>query len=330
MGPIHVEPRPRGIPNVESRWHVDYLEQNGSVATEPRRRGLFRRAFGSGSNAQVPERQGRSRELDRTIRLPVAGIYVQWDLETSVTVMEWDLMVLTDPTSSVGIYLALAQGRIDGSAFYLGLQTDIQDPGHGRGVGKGLIFSTWWTFDAGATRLAPEGFRELGTHEGRFVGVRRPYRWVVGNYRVTLARSELADHLGVPADWFDLYIQPTAPEGTGPGRPETVGSRTWIGGLAFPRRRHSTPATIEGTSTAFVEVYSGAPRWSDVPAWDVDLMAFGDGQRCLHGAVEYPVFPFGGNRPMPNANARFDPERHQVTLRYGGSTNRIDPAGRWP
>jgi hypothetical protein len=278
----------------------------------------------------VPEHLGRSRELDRTIRLPLAGIYVRWDLETSVTGMEWDLKVVTDPTSSVGIYLALAQGRIDGSAFYLGLQTDIHDPGHGGGVGKGLIFSTWWTFEAGATRLAPEGFRELGTHEGRFVGVRRPYPWVVGSYRVTLVRSESAGQLDVPADWFDLYIQMTAPEATSPGRPEPVGTRTWIGGLAFPRRHSSMPATIEETSTAFMEVYSGARRWGDVPAWDVDLMAYGDGQRCPHGAVEYPAFPFGKNRPMPNANARFDPAGDQVTLRYGGSTNRIDPAGRWP
>jgi hypothetical protein len=243
--------------------------------------------------------------------------------------MEWDLDIATDPTSSVGIYLALARGRVDGSPFYLGLQTDMADPGRGRGVGKGLIFSTWWTFDAGATRLAPGGFRELGTHEGRFVGVRRPYDWVVGNYRVTLVRSEPAVELDVPADWFDLYVQATAPRGVHPGRPEAVGVRTWIGGLAFPRRLASTPPRIEDTSTAFMEVYSGARHWRDVPAWDVDLMAYGEGQRCPRGAIEYPVFPFGKNRPMPNANARFDSERGLVLLRYGGSTNRIDPEGRW-
>jgi hypothetical protein len=259
----------------------------------------------------------------------VAGIYVHWELEAPVTTLEWDLRVLADPTSSVGIYLALSQGRIDGSTFYLGLQTEIWDPGHGRGAGKGLIFSTWWTFDAAATRLAPEGFRELGTHEGRFVGVRRPYPWVVGDYRVTLVRSEPAA-LHVPVDWFDLYIQPTAARVTGPGRPEAVGNRTWIGGLAFPRRHASLPATIEETSTAFMEVYSRARRWGDIPSWDVDLMAYGDGQPCSGGATEYPVFPFGNNRPMPNANARYDMARGLVELRYGGSTNRVDPAGRWP
>ncbi len=285
---------------------------------------------GGGPGAPDPERLGRSRDLDRTIRLPLAGIYVRWDLESSVATMEWDLKILTDPTSSVGIYLALAQGSIDDSAFYLGLQTDISDPGRGHGVGKGLIFSTWWTFDARATRLAPGGFRELGTHEGRFVGVRRPYDWVVGSYRVTLVRSETAGQLDVPADWFDLYIEATAPQGIGEGRPQADGTRTWIGSLAFPRRRHSTPAMIEEASTAFVEVYSGVGRWSDVPSWNVDLMAYGDGQRSPRGAIEYPAFPFGKNRPMPNANARFDPERGQVMLRYGGSTNRIDPARRWP
>jgi hypothetical protein len=277
-----------------------------------------------------PERPEQSRELDREIRLPVAGIYVRWDFEAPVGTLEWDLNVLADPTSSVGMYLALAQGRIDGSTFYLGLQSDIWDPERARGAGKGLIFSTWWTFDVGATRLAPGGFRELGTHEGRFVGVRRPYPWVVGDYRVVLVRSEPAVELHVPADWFDLCIEPTAPRGTGPGRPELVGNRTWIGGLAFRRRHASRPAMIEETSTAFMEVYSRARRWGDIPPWDVDLMAYGDGQPCPRGATEFPAFPFGNNRPMPNANARYDVASGRVELRYGGSTNRVDPAGRWP
>jgi hypothetical protein len=284
----------------------------------------------SGSPAAVPVQPGRSRELDREIRLPVAGIYVRWDFAVPVATLEWDLKVLTDPTSSVGIYLALAQGGIDGATFYLGLQTDIWDPGHGRGAGKGLIFSTWWTFDADATRLAPEGFRELGTHEGRFVGVRRPFPWVVGDYRVTLVRSEPAAQLHVPADWFDLYIQPTAPRGVDPGRPELVSDRTWIGGLAFPRRHASVPPMIEEASTAFMEVYSRARRWGDIPPWDVDLMAYGDGQSCPRGTTDYPVFPFGNSRPMPNANARYDLASGRIKLRYGGARNRIDPPGRWP
>jgi hypothetical protein len=238
--------------------------------------------------------------------------------------------VLANPTSSVGIYLALAQGRIDGSTFYLGLQTDIWDPGRLKGAGKGLIFSTWWTFDADATRLAHGGFRELGAHEGRFVGVRLPYPWVVGDYRVMLVRAEPAAELDVPADWFDLYIQPTAPRGTGPGRPEPVANRTWVGGLAFPRRHASTPTMIEASSTAFLEIYSGVRRWDDIPPWDIDLMAYGDGQPCPNGATEYPVFPFGNDQPMPNANARYDLASGLVELRYGGSTKRVDPAGRWP
>jgi hypothetical protein len=292
-------------------------------------RSLLGRVVGA-SPSPLSERPGRIRELDQEIRLPVAGIYVRWNLETSVATLEWDLKVVADPTSSVGIYLALAQGSIDGSTFYLGLQTDVWDPGRLRGAGKGLLFSTWWTFDPGATRLAPGGFRELGTHEGRFVGVRQPYPWVVGDYRVTLARSEPAAQVGAPADWFDLYIQPTAPPGTGPGRPELAGLRTWIGGLAFPRRHGSMPALIDEASTTFMEVYSRARRWGDIPRWDVDLMAYGDGQPCPRGVTEYPVFPFGNNRPMPNANARYDLTNDVVQLRYGDSTNRVDPAGRWP
>ena len=282
-----------------------------------------------GSRGLHPGGSG-SRELDREIRLPVAGIYVHWDLDAPVTTLEWDVTVLSDPTSSVGIYLALAQGRIDGSAFYLGLQTDIWDPDRLRGAGKGLIFSTWWTFDAGATRLAPGGFRELGTHEGRFVGVRQTYPWVLGDYRVTLVRAEPATELPVPADWFDLSIQPTAPRATSSGRPEPMGDQTWVGSLAFARREAPMPAAIEDSATAFMEVYSGVRRWGDIPLFDVDLMAYGDGQPCPRGATEYPVFPYGNNRPMPNANARYDRATGRLELRYGGSTTRVDSPGRWP
>ena len=295
-------------------------------------KGEFRNRLGrllGASHTAVPARDGRSRELDREIRLQVAGIYVHWDFDAPMATLEWDLKVLADPTDSVGIYLALAQCSIDGSAFYLGLQTDISDPSRLRGAGKGLIFSTWWTFDAAATRLAPGGFTELGTHEGRFVGVRRPYPWALGDYRVTLVRSEPAVHLHIPADWFDLTIQPTAPRTSGSGRPETVGDQTWIGSLAFPRQRPSTPATIERSSTAFMEIYSRAQRWSDITQWDVDLMAYGDGQPCPRGATEYPVFPFGNNRPMPNANARYDQASDLIELRYGGSTTPVEPPGRW-
>jgi len=95
-----------------------------------------------------------------------------------------------------------------------------------------------------------------------------------------------------------------------------------VGGLAFPRQQASKPALIEEGSTAFMEVYSRAQRWRDVPRFDVDLMAYGDGYPCPRGAIEYPVFPFGNNRPMPNANAHYDLASRLVELRYGDSTSR--------
>ncbi len=288
----------RPEPSLMTRIDRSLEHMMGSVPFKRGLQNLLGRARGA-SPAPLPVRPGRSGELDQEIRLPVAGIYVRWDLEAPVATLEWDLNVLADPTSSVGIYLALAQGRIDGSAFYLGLQTDIWDPGRVRGAGKGLIFSTWWTFDAGATRLAPGGFRELGTHEGRFVGVRRPYPWAVGDYRVTLVRSEPAAGMHVPADWFDLYIQPTAPRDTGQGRPELVGDQTWIGGLAFPRRLPSMPAMTEETSTAFMEVYSRVRRWGDIPPWDVDLMAYGDGRLCPAERPSTPSSPSGTTARCP-------------------------------
>lgn len=255
--------------------------------------------------------------------------------------MAWDLTIRADPGTSVGEYLCLLSGSIDGSQCYLGLQTDIDHPRPerpragsqlGRGIGKGLIFSTWWSFDAADTRLAPDGFRQLGTHEGRFVGVRRPYEWTEGDYRVTLERSE-EDLTGArPLDWFDLWVQRTEPGSdtaapdTG-DRPRATSKREWMGGMRFPRARHDRRATIDATGTMFLEIYSRASTWASVPHWSVDLMAFGDGRRCPGGRNEYPAFPHG--QLMPNANVGYRADTQRVSAEFGAGVVKRDRPDGW-
>jgi hypothetical protein len=240
--------------------------------------------------------------------------------------MEWDLTVRTDPGDRVGQYLALFNGSIDGSMCYLGLQTAIVRPGSLVHVGKGLIFSTWWSFDASDTRLAPGGFRELGTHEGNFVGVRRPYRWTIASYRVTLSRSEAEVARGRVLDWFDLSIQSIGAIGPDLVRPAPTGPREWIGGIRFPRRDPDHAAAIEPGGSLFLEVYSGAHAWEEVPPWDVDVMAFGDGTRCPSGRTEYPR-PYG--EQVPNVSVGFDPLLEQLNLRLGTAGLTQIPPGSW-
>ena len=266
--------------------------------------------------------------LQEAVKVPSHVAYVHWGFGSPAEVMEWDLTVVDDPGSTTGEYLALFNGSIDGSQCYLGLQTDVHHPGTGRGTGKGLIFSTWWSFDEADTRAAADGFVQLGTHEGTFVGVRRSHPWTAGDYRVTLRRSEEEIVRGRVLDWFDLTIAPLRPVGPGPSRPDPVAPAEWIGGLRFPRRRRGTPACIDPGGLLFLEVYGQAPTWGEVDRWSVDVMAFADGVRCPAGRNEYPRFPHG--QQAPNVDVRYDPARQRVRLSLGTGVVKEHPPARWP
>lgn len=258
--------------------------------------------------------------LDEPIRMPAHVLYHHWGFPEPVDRMEWIVDVRVDPGSGTGEYLALFSGSIDGAACYLGLQTDVSDPSTGGGAGKGLIFSTWWSFDERDLRVAPGGFRELGTHEGRFIGVRNRFEWGVGSYRVTLARTDADQDQGHDLDWFELAIAPVDGDAEGEAVP--------IGALRFPRRRDRVPARIDPGGVLFLEVYSRAPTWADVARWDVDVLALGDGRPCPSGRTEYPSFPHG--QRMPNANIRVDPSTGQVSLQMGADVERTDDPRSWP
>lgn len=270
---------------------------------------------------------GNSSSLDEPIKMPAHVIYLRWGFTTPVDTLEWDLTIHVDPGTAVGEYLALFNGSVDGSQCYLGLQTNVSDPGTGRGIGKGLIFSTWSSFDESDSRIAADGFRELGTHEGRFLGIRKPFQWTTGDYRITLSRaeSEVVDGRGM--DWFDLSVTPVGPATPDLSRPAPVGPSVWVGGLRFPRRLPQRAATVQPGGLLFLEVYSGAGTWLDVSPWHLDVMAYGDGVRCPSGRMEYPRFPHG--QRMPNANVGYDPTRGRAVLKIGSGVVKKDPPGAW-
>ncbi len=267
--------------------------------------------------------------MAKKLQLPAHAIYTFWEWEQRVSSVEFDITVHVDPGTSVGEYLSPFNGEIDGAKIYFGMQTDVfkpdrPDPGYGRGkgVGKGLIFSTWWSFDPADTRIAEDGFIQLGTHEGHFVGVRRPYQWGVGDYRLRLARGEPEGD----GDWFDLSIQRILPrEALSITRPEPVGDSHWIGALRFPRKDPLIPATLSASATGFLEVYGGAPTFAEIDPWWCDLQGFGDGIRPQKATSSYPAFPHG--QAVPNADTWFDAERDRVHLRFGGSTQRKHDPG---
>jgi hypothetical protein len=278
------------------------------------------------------------------IKMPSHAIYVRWQFVEPMTTLEFDITIHSDPGIETGLYLSPFNGSIDGAKIYFGLQTNLNKPvdsqfgsGQVTNVGKGLLFSTWWTFDANDARVADEtGFYQLGTHEGRFLGIRREYQWTPGSYRLRLSRGDVG--LDNASDWFDLSMQPlqtrsanqlaTRAFGTQTeplNRPAPVGDETWIGALRFNRTNAAIPATISSKGTGFVEVYSGAPRFVDVPKWHIDLQAYGDGQRAVSATSEYPHFP--RDQRAPNADVHFNAEQDRVHMTFGADTQRRHEAG---
>ena len=231
--------------------------------------------------------------LRRHIPLPSHAIYTHWTLPGPTDQLVFDICFHNDPGSDVGLYYAPWNGYIDGQMFYFGVQTDVQHP-DGHSTGKGWIFSTWWTFDLGDTAVPPDGFVQQGTHEGRFVGVRRNVVWTEGEWVVRLERGASEGD----GDWFDLSVE------------SAVGERSWIGSIRFKRADPGVPATISPTGPAFLEAYSGVSRYRDLPDWHVDAMVRG----CSTARSDYPAFP---TAEVPNCDSYYDAERHRVHALFG-------------
>ena len=256
--------------------------------------------------------------LARRVRLPAHAAYVHWDLgHEPLSSLSFDITMHVDPGDQVGEYLSPYNGSIDGHQIYFGIQSDVYQPDVG-GVGKGAIFSTWWTFDAADTRPESDGFIQLGTHEGRFVGVRRTYDWGVGDYRLSVER---ADHDG-DGDWFAMSIQPIGPVVEAGVRPSPSGEASPLGALRFRRADPDRPATIAPGGPAFLEIYSHADTYADIADWSLDLMAYGDGRRAIGARSEYPSFP---HAEVPNADVAFVPERDRVAMAFGRTVARVHP-----
>ena len=253
--------------------------------------------------------------LRQAIRLPAHAIYLHWTFaEPDIHTLEFDMTIYNDPGPDVGEYFAPFSGYIGDAQAYGGIQTDLYRPDIG-GIGKGALFSTWWSFDAADTRIAFDGFIQLGTHEGRFVGVRRPVQWGVGNWRFAFRRT---DELDVSGDWYSCSLAPLAGDTRSGERPAAVGEELWIGSMRFPRTGDRR-ASIGGSFPSFLEVYNGARNYSDIAEWHLDVMAYGNGKRADGLRTDYPAYPYA---EVPNADAWFDATRGRVHVRFGSDTLR--------
>jgi hypothetical protein len=262
--------------------------------------------------------------LASRIRLPAHAIYLHWHFAgDDLHDLEFDITVHNDPGPGVGEYFAPFSGSIGGAQAYGGFQTDLYRPEFG-GIGKGALFSTWWSFDENDTRRAHDGFIQLGTHEGRFVGVRRAVQWSVGQWRFAFRRSDIAEDVSDPiGDWYICSMTPLRGD-SGPGRrAEVAGDEIWVGSMRFPRE-HGRRAAIGSSFPSFLEVYNEAKTYGDINDWHLDVMAYGNGTRAIDLRTEYPAYPYA---EVPNADAWYDAERDRVHARFGRDTLRTHAAG---
>ena len=202
-----------------------------------------------------------------------------------------------------GLHLILMQNQISETGLFVALQTDVG------GRGKGLIFSRWGTNDlANARHSLTAGWTV--SSGGDFIGVRRLYDWVEGDYRVRI----VPDGLETDGEWFSLWV-------TDLGSGET----TWIGSLKFPLLDGT--ATMHPRSSATIELYGSGPiRPIDIPQWHVSLgRPSGDNAFAEWG---FTTYPFDDHvNALPNSNVSYDELGDRVHLIVGGTTWRKDPAG---
>lgn len=249
-----------------------------------------------------------------TFKLPTHTNYVHWTLTKRVAKLEFVVDFKNDPGAKVGLYYSPYNAEIDGTQFYFGIQTDLIDNNAG-GVhrGHGVTLSQFGTLDKASIKTVAGGFSEVGTHEGEFIGIRLPYAWTKGSYRIRLERGAAEG----AADWFELHM--VAPNGLD----------TLAGALKFARATAGTPATIQNMGTSFTEVYSGATDYANVPKWRIDTMAYGDDLIAKGALGEYPNYPeYPGIPSFPNTDIAYNASGKLVELRYGGDTAKCHPAGK--
>ena len=285
------------------------------VATSPREPvpTMTPTATASPTPTQIPGRP----ELYEWAQTPehMASIWWEWE-EGGIRAFEelvLDFTIQNDVElgGGNGLYLMLAFGQVSGIDFYLGLQTNVKAPQFPLGRGKGLIFSRWGTRELANARVAEtDGWAQSSGHEGDFIGIRRPYDWSAGDYRVRLAPDESS---GPEPDgvWLGLWITDLASNVT-----------TWIGSLKFPLL-DGKPA-IGPSLYSTIEIYGRRIRPIDIPRWHVSIAPpVLDGVRSSGGITSYAQF-WGA---LSNADIRYDAPAGVVDIKAGGTTERRTRAG---
>lgn len=220
-----------------------------------------------------------------------------------------------------GLYLMLDSSSISGTGYYFGLQID-----HGGGIdydplnlghGRRVIFSRWDEHDLTNARVAKNGWSESsgpgGGPEGVVVGVRKAYRWGVGDYQVRIAPDGEDDD----GRWFGLWITDKA-----------TGETTWCGSLRFPYKNGK--ALLDNIHGGVAEIY-GAPvgiKPIDIPEWRITIQkpTADGGKQPTDAHISYTNWD-GFSDSAPNTNVTHDAQNGVMHIHVGGATERTTKEG---
>ena len=216
-------------------------------------------------------------ELAALAAVPEHMVYAYWDWNFedafSEITIDVELHNDIDLAGRNGIYLMACYGGVEGVDYYFGLQTDVFRPTLG-GWGKGLIFSRWNTRDLDNARPAEDGWVQSSGHEGDFIGVRKPYDWGTGTYRLRIGSDGLDD----AGQWYGVWIIDLS-----------TGYETWAGSLRFPYA--DGRALLEPRCYNTIEVYGSPIAPKHVPYLKATIMPpLGDGSPA--GITEAGRSPF--------------------------------------
>ena len=218
-----------------------------------------------------------------------------------------DFTIHNDPNYSTGggMFLMLLNGNISGKSFYFGLQTRLPHP-LGRPAVKGTLFSLWDTRDQGNAAADPDhGWTYDGGYEGDFVSARRSYEWSAGDYRARVARDSSRES-NADGVWYGLWFTDL-----------DTNVETWIGSLRFPLVEGGT--RIEGLFSTVLEIYGGAVRPADVPAWHVSVgIPTVNGVEAGCAKTRYPEV----EAEDVTSEVRYDTDQRRMHLEAFGSTRR--------
>ena len=250
-----------------------------------------------------------------------------WGWETPTGAREsvvMDFTIREDPghfSEDYALGVALGWGTVGSTRFNFGIQTDVDDPDTDGSEGKGIFFNLWGSNNTAQARPTYDGWVVTGSTPGDFIGIRKPYEWSAGDYRVLFAPYSNDDDDG---RWYGIWI-----------RNVTTNMQTYVGSLKFPLVDAAPPMINpgrDGYSTSLVILGDSIIATHEIPLFEVALSPPNELKRPDESRnIEMPKRVTASystvHGTITNAKVFFDRESNLVIMKAGGDIDSLDTPG---